>query len=357
MPSTRMVPRAVFELVTVAVSGGKVPSVGPVAATVVLVDPTAPEPVEGVAVAGVEPEPELEPQPAKVTSANAAATVSVQQRGRGRRDMAPNLEGRSTDEASGGTVVPTNVAVMGAPSGSDRLALVAPTAGAPPARRDVDLDEDPDLLRAADGRVPGRRGRATRRRLLDQTAEMLRASNYRDLKVVDIARGAGTSPATFYQYFPEVESAILVLAEEMAHEGAVLTAIVRDGQWRGRAAYPTAESLVDGFFDFWESHRSVMRVVDLATEEGDQRFRNLRTRLLNEVVVALAEVIGRNRGRGHPVDLDPMASAGVLVAMLATVAGHRYGFEFWGIRTGDTRRSMARIVHTTVTGQKPPTTA
>jgi AcrR family transcriptional regulator len=247
---------------------------------------------------------------------------------------------------------------MGAPSGSDRLALVAPTAGAAgAAERDVDLDQDPDLLRAADGRVPGRRGRATRRRLLDQTAEMLRASNYRDLKVVDIARGAGTSPATFYQYFPEVESAILVLAEEMAHEGAVLTAIVRDGQWRGRAAYPTAESLVDGFFDFWESHRSVMRVVDLATEEGDQRFRNLRTRLLNEVVVALAEVIGRNRGKGHPVDLDPMASAGVLVAMLATVAGHRYGFEFWGIRTGDTRRSMARIVYTTVTGQKPPTTA
>ena len=28
---------------------------------------------------------------------------------------------------------------------------------------------------------------------------------YRDLKVVDIAREAGTSPATFYQYFPDVE--------------------------------------------------------------------------------------------------------------------------------------------------------
>ena len=129
---------------------------------------------------------------------------------------------------------------------------------------------------------------------------------------------------------------------------------MRDGTWRGRSGYPTAEALVDGFFDFWEDHRSVMRVVDLATEEGDQRFRNIRTRLLNEVVVALAEVIARNRGRRHPPDLDPMATAGVLVAMLATVAGHRYGFEFWGIRTDDTRRSMARIVYTTVTGQKPP---
>jgi AcrR family transcriptional regulator len=219
---------------------------------------------------------------------------------------------------------------------------------------DPDIDLDEDELRAADGRVPGRRGRATRQRLLAQTAEMLKTSNYRDLKVVDIARGAGTSPATFYQYFPEVESAILVLAEDMAHEGAVLTEIVRGGTWKGRNAYGTAEALVDGFFEFWEGHRSVMRVVDLATEEGDQRFRNIRTRLLNEVVVALAEVISHQSEGRHPADLDPMASAGVVVAMLATVAGHRYGFEFWGIRTGDMRRSMARIIHTTVTGQKPP---
>lgn len=62
--------------------------------------------------------------------------------------------------------------------------------------------------RAADGRVPGRRGQATRQKLLDCTADMLRTTSYRDLKVVDIAREAGTSPATFYQYFPDVESAI-----------------------------------------------------------------------------------------------------------------------------------------------------
>ena len=216
-------------------------------------------------------------------------------------------------------------------------------------------DPDDDELRAADRVLDRRRGRATRQRLLERTAEMLQTSNYRDLKVVDIARGAGTSPATFYQYFPEVESAILVLAEEMALEGSALTAIVHDGSWKGRHGYGTAEALVDGFMGFWEDHRSVMRVVDLATEEGDQRFRNIRTRLLNEVVVALADVIARLQKDGrHPAEVDPMAAAGVLVAMLAHVAAHRYGFEFWGIRTDDTRRSMARIVFTTVTGQKPP---
>jgi AcrR family transcriptional regulator len=93
-------------------------------------------------------------------------------------------------------------------------------------REDVEPDEDGEDLRAADGRVPGRRGRATRQRLLDATAELLTTTSYRDVKVIDIAREAGTSPATFYQYFADVEGAVLVLAEEMARSGAHLTALV-----------------------------------------------------------------------------------------------------------------------------------
>jgi AcrR family transcriptional regulator len=215
---------------------------------------------------------------------------------------------------------------------------------------------DDGELRAADGRVPGRRGRATRHRLLSQTAEMLKTTSYRDLKVVDIARAAGTSPATFYQYFPEVESAILVLAEEMAHEGsALLSGLVRDGTWRGKAAYTSAVELVGGIVEFWELHRAVLRVVDLATDEGDPRFQQIRVRLLNELTNAFAEVVEQATKAGrHPADLDPMATAGVLVSMLAHVAAHRYGFEFWGIRTDDLERSMARIIYSTLTGQKPP---
>ena len=49
-----------------------------------------------------------------------------------------------------------------------------------------------------------------------------------------------------------------------------------------------------------------------------------------------------------------MATAGVLVSMLAHVAAHQYGFEFWGIRTADARIAMARQLYWGVTGQKPP---
>jgi AcrR family transcriptional regulator len=102
---------------------------------------------------------------------------------------------------------------------------------------------------------------------------MLHETSYRDLKVVEIARGAGTSPATFYQYFRDVEAAILVLGEEMAADGMALSALVRERSWKGKAGYQSASDLVDAFLEFWEEHRSLLRVVDLATLEGDQRAR------------------------------------------------------------------------------------
>ena len=212
-----------------------------------------------------------------------------------------------------------------------------------------------DDLRASDGRVPGRRGLATRAKLLECTAAMLSTTSYRELKVIDIARGAKTSPATFYQYFPDVEAAILALAEEMAASTSGWSELVRESTWRGKAGYETALALTDRLLDFWDEHRSVLRVVDLATSEGDLRFQNIRTRMLNPLTVALSETIALLQAKGkRPDDVDPMATAGVLVAMLAHVSSHRYGFEFWGIRTGDLRTSMAHQIFMSVTGSRPP---
>ena len=211
-----------------------------------------------------------------------------------------------------------------------------------------------DDLRAADGRVPGRRGRATRQRLLECTQEMLTTTSYRDVKVIDIAREAGTSPATFYQYFADVEAAILVLAEEMAQQGQHLTGIIADGSWSGDGAMATALELVDAFLAFWDDHRPVLRVMDLATDEGDARFQKIRVRLLNDITKALADVTRQAQaGGGLPRSLDPMAVAGALVSMLAHTAAHQYGFEFWGIRTAKLREAMARQLSWSVTGITP----
>ena len=216
------------------------------------------------------------------------------------------------------------------------------------------VPDDPELIATTDGRVPGRRGRATRQRLLECTTELLVATPWRSIKVIDIARQAGTSPATFYQYFENVEVAITVLAEELVEGAGVLAGLV-DGDWSEQTSWSTAVAVVEGFMDYWERNRAVFRVVELTTVEGDLRFQGLRVRALNAVTVTLAHVIATNaEGSGSPAGADPMAAAGTLIAMLAQVAGHRYGFEFWGIRTASLVDSQARLLHWSVTGRPAP---
>jgi AcrR family transcriptional regulator len=216
------------------------------------------------------------------------------------------------------------------------------------------MARDSGTLATTDGRVPGRRGRATRQRLLECTAELLTSTPWRSIKVIDIARQAGTSPATFYQYFENVEQAILVLAEELM-DGAALLADLVDGNWTAEASWETATAVVSGFMDYWESNRSVFRVVELATEEGDLRFQGLRVRALNAVTVTLARVIGAGEAVDSPAGTDPMAVAATLISMLAHVAAHQYGFEFWGIRTTAMIDTQARVLHWAVTGRAAPT--
>ncbi|KAB2977140.1 TetR/AcrR family transcriptional regulator [Streptomyces sp. SS1-1] len=209
-------------------------------------------------------------------------------------------------------------------------------------------------MRTVDGRVAGRRGQATRQKLLDCLSEMLSSSPYRDVKVIDVARKAGTSPATFYQYFPDVEGAVLEIAEQTATEGAELTALVEGRSWVGKAGWQTAQELVDGFLDFWRRNDAILRVVDLGASEGDKRFYKIRMKILNSVNNSLADAVTQLQSKGRvDKDVNPAAIAGSLVAMLAAVASHQKGFQSWGVKQAELKPNLALLVHLGVTGKKP----
>jgi AcrR family transcriptional regulator len=206
-------------------------------------------------------------------------------------------------------------------------------------------------LRAVDGRVPGRRGLATRRKLIDCTIKLLATTPYRDLKVTDITRAAGTSPATLYQYFIDLEDVLLAVAEQTAQEALQLVDLITDRPWKGGGGVRSAEELVDGFLAFWRSHRPTLRVVDLLSIEGDKRFRHQRVVMLNAITKSLAEEIRRLNPNST---VDPMAMAGVLVGLLAQVSGHQSGFEAWDIKFSDVRESMIRLIYWGVTSPRVP---
>ena len=206
-------------------------------------------------------------------------------------------------------------------------------------------DDEVQDLRASDGRVPGRRGLATRQKMLDATGILLDTVAYRDLKVVDIVREAGTSPATFYQYFPDVEAAMLAMAADLGDAWYEdLSKLVTNRDWEGDPD-GSAHRVADGMLEFWTLHKPVLRVLDMASMEGDLRFREIRTNLLAGATKALMDLAAERHIPG-----DPMASAGVVVGMLAHVANHQHGLERWGVSHDVLVDTVAGIIRRTILG-------
>ena len=199
---------------------------------------------------------------------------------------------------------------------------------------------------ALDGRALGRRGQRTRARLLEATAGLLDSGRARDLRVVDIARAVGTSPATFYQYFRDVEAAVLALAEAAAED---LTPITRR---LGEAWSPeSARQLVEAFVASWEQHRAVFRLRNLAAQEGDPRFRAVRNASLLPITEALAARIAESQRAGRvAADVAPIAAASAMVAMTERVAAFHREVEDLGVVPESLIATTARIIDQTVTG-------
>lgn len=218
----------------------------------------------------------------------------------------------------------------------------------------LDPDEEPGIaLLAIDGRRLGRRAQATRRRLLEATGALLETRGLLDLTVVEIARRVGTSPASFYQYFQNVEEAVLALSDEVGEELGELATLV-DEPWRGRNGWDVCRELVRRFIDYWDEHRAVLRIRDLAAQEGNARFREQRIQSLSLITDRLTEKIAESQGSGKvAAEITPYAAASALVAMMGRMAAYHADLETRGFTRDDMAETVARIVYQTVTGRRP----
>jgi AcrR family transcriptional regulator len=188
--------------------------------------------------------------------------------------------------------------------------------------------------------------------LLDATAELLETNGILDLKVVDVARKVGTSPATFYQYFANVEEAVLALADEVGEKILELVPLV-DQPWKGPRALELARQLVDGYIKQWDADRAVLRTRDLTAQEGDGRFRAVRNRSLSHLTDRLAERIAENQeaGRVSP-EITSYAAASAMVSMMGRMATYQHEFEGRGVSRSEMVETVARILCQTVTGRR-----
>jgi AcrR family transcriptional regulator len=200
------------------------------------------------------------------------------------------------------------------------------------------------------GRKLGPRALETRAKLLEATHVMLAERSLREVSVMEIARRVGTSPATFYQYFKEVEEAVLALHAEV-EKGLPALLEHFDAPFEGPEGLDHARALVNAFLDHWDAHGPILRVRDLASDEGEPRFRKARGAMLRPALERLSKriVMGQDAGLVSK-DLQPMATSAALLSILERLAAYQRDLAIVGVDRRALVESCARIVHQTITG-------
>lgn len=168
---------------------------------------------------------------------------------------------------------------------------------APPVGTEADPPDPADeVLVDQAGRPLGPRALKTRRKILEATTELLGEKPLREMRVIDIARRIGSSPATFYQYFKDVEDVVLYLASQ-AKEATPLLVEIIGGHWEGPEGLERGKRLANLVIDHWEKYAPVLRARNNASDEGHPALREERMAAMMPLVEAFQQAIERSHAK------------------------------------------------------------
>ena len=211
---------------------------------------------------------------------------------------------------------------------------------APEVSRQDQPDPSDEVLVDQAGRPLGPRALQTRRKILEAAVSLLAEKPMRDMRVIDIARQIGSSPATFYQYFKDVEDVVLHLAGQAKEATPIMVDLI-GGDWEGEAGFERGKKISNLVIDHWEKFAPVLRARNNASDEGNAALREERMAAMVPLVDAFRAALERSQAkaaeavdpqdgvwRGGPV--DPLVAATALSSCLERTAMYHGWIEDMG---------------------------
>jgi AcrR family transcriptional regulator len=186
-----------------------------------------------------------------------------------------------------------------------------------------------DTPTSSDGQPLGERGIRTRQRILEAIGAAIQQRGLRGIRLADIAEEVGFKPPAFYQYFTDLDEAILALCEEA---GDLLPRFhVESDEWGGNHPNGT-RPFVEQFFRYWDEHRPLLTARHVAILSGDTRFQRVADEAFRPVAEALQAEIAAAQADGRiDPSLHPVALGAILNLMIdvAGMAGPALA-PYWG---------------------------
>jgi AcrR family transcriptional regulator len=169
----------------------------------------------------------------------------------------------------------------------------------------------------------GRKGKETRRSLMQAARVLIEGQSPLNITAAAISKQAGTSPATFYVYFDNVEDVLWTLCDAITDDTADLFtehAFLRDDA----RLEDDALTFVRGYSDIWARHGPLMLYRNMEADRGNKRFYQLVLRIGLPILEGLTDRIVEREPTIRRADAN--AEAVVFIAAIDRVASslHRW---------------------------------
>lgn len=170
------------------------------------------------------------------------------------------------------------------------------------------------------GALLGRKGKATKKALMDAASRLLTKVSPMSLSAAAISKEAGTSPATFYVYFENVEDILWALCSELSQDTSKL--FPHENFLRDDARLEEdALEFVTGYCDIWANDGLLMLYRNMEADRGNKRFNELVLKIGLPILQGLTDRIVEAAPADHPISRhDANAEAVVFIAAMDKIA-------------------------------------
>ena len=190
----------------------------------------------------------------------------------------------------------------------------------------------------------GRKGKETRRQLMDATRKLLAVTSPLSISAVAISREAQTSPATFYVYFNDVEDVLWALCDMVTEDTSSLF-LSHDYLRDPARLEDDALAFVRGYCDIWAHHGPLLLYRNMEADRGNRRFYQLVLRVGLPILEGLTERIVEAAPADQPISRrDANAEAVVFIGAIDRIAAALHTWPDDSLMPDVLLRAEARVL-------------
>lgn len=192
-------------------------------------------------------------------------------------------------------------------------ALKAPEPGTGKTGMLPDAFGEVDVSHNLNGQKLGRKGQATRERIMAAAAELIAEGGEVPISLSAVARRANLGMTSLYLYFTDLTELLLAVLRPVMEDAANGYFRQLGEYWPDEELEERCRSFVQAYFDFWTKHSRVLHLRNNMADQYDERMMAARVRTAQPTIALMRKQMAIP---GHEPTQEASSMASVLITGL-----------------------------------------